>query len=70
MAEQSFAEIMAQLTSLTEKVEELGNAIPAAVPPKVQSPSEVAKVSEIPDVQETTLKKSGTRSSTGSVKRS
>ena len=57
MAEQSFAEIMAQLTSLTEKVAELGSAIPAAVLPKVQSPSEVVKASEIPDVQETTLKK-------------
>ena len=43
MAEQSFAEIMAQLTCLTEKVAELGNAIPATVSQKVQSPSEVVK---------------------------
>ena len=61
MTEQSFAEIMAQLTSLTEKVAELGNAIPATVSQKVQSPSEVVKASEIPDVQETTFKKVGNK---------
>ena len=57
MTEQSFAAIMAQLTSSTQKVAELGSTTLATVSPKVQSPSEVTKASKISDVQETTFKK-------------